>query len=232
MRLPFSWSAGPVNARRQLPPYLPISSSGLMTNSCDGSGRRLSTAGSLPALTSSASAGASLKVFGNALASRMISGPWSLPISDEPIFGAPAAPPPARPPPLTPSPRCRRAQDPPAHVLRASVSYESPFLTFRYGHQEIPRTGARASVRQRRRAPAQRQRTPRAQTPPFWGILHRYRRHCLPQIKSASGEGSRRRRRCASPARPECGRKRVPVADGGPARSLLTPSGPCRTSTH
>ena len=91
MRLPFSWSAGPVNARRQLPPYFPTSRSGFTTKSCDGSGRRLSTAGSLPALTCSASAGASLKVLGKALASRTISGPSSFPISEAPIFGAAGA---------------------------------------------------------------------------------------------------------------------------------------------
>src|SRR5205814_6435119 len=50
-----------------------------------------STAGSFPAFTCSERIGASLKVFGKALASRMISGPSSLPISDEPIFAGGAA---------------------------------------------------------------------------------------------------------------------------------------------
>ena len=57
IRLPFSLSPGPVNARRQVPPYLPISWSGLMTSG--SSGMRCSTGGSLPALTISASIGAS-----------------------------------------------------------------------------------------------------------------------------------------------------------------------------
>ena len=49
--------AGPVNARRQVPPYLPISFSGCQT--IGSAGMRCSTGGSLPAFTSSASIGAS-----------------------------------------------------------------------------------------------------------------------------------------------------------------------------
>src|SRR2546430_17231683 len=58
----FCLSAGPVNAMRQLPPYLPTSFVGCSTSgSC---GRRCSTGGSLPAFTCSASIGASLSCFG------------------------------------------------------------------------------------------------------------------------------------------------------------------------
>src|SRR5437870_13314408 len=58
----FCLSAGPVNAMRQLPPYLPTSFVGCSTSgSC---GRRCSTGGSLPAFTCSASIGASLNCFG------------------------------------------------------------------------------------------------------------------------------------------------------------------------
>ena len=48
--------------RRQVPPYLPISRIGLMT--CGSSGTRCSTGGSFPALTSSASIGASPNLAG------------------------------------------------------------------------------------------------------------------------------------------------------------------------
>src|SRR5262245_23767902 len=68
----FCLSAGPVNAMRQLPPYLPTSSVGLSTS---GSlGRRCSTGGSLPALTRSANIGASLNALGILAASRTTSG--------------------------------------------------------------------------------------------------------------------------------------------------------------
>src|SRR5207253_3044682 len=52
------------------------------------SGKRLSTGGSLPALTSSASAGASANFFGHFAGSRTSSGPSSLPMSWAPSFGA------------------------------------------------------------------------------------------------------------------------------------------------
>ena len=82
-------SAGPVKPRRQVPPYLPISRSGLMTS---GSWPiRCSTGGSLPSLTSSASIGASLKLFGNWAGSVRISGPSSLPIRARPGFAAAGA---------------------------------------------------------------------------------------------------------------------------------------------
>src|SRR5438105_7840432 len=58
----FCLSAGPVNAMRQLPPYLPTSFVGCSTSG--SSGRRCSTGGSLPAFTCSASIGASLNCFG------------------------------------------------------------------------------------------------------------------------------------------------------------------------
>src|SRR5919201_6122113 len=58
----FCLSAGPVNAMRQLPPYLPISFVGC--NTSGSAGRRCSTGGSLPALTCSASIGASLNCLG------------------------------------------------------------------------------------------------------------------------------------------------------------------------
>src|SRR5215213_4190802 len=91
IRLPFSLSPGPVNARRQVPPYFPISWSGLITSG--SAGRRCSTGGSLPALTSSASIGASLKLLGNWAGSVMTVGPSSLPIRLAPSLasGLPAA---------------------------------------------------------------------------------------------------------------------------------------------
>ena len=49
MRLPFSPSAGPVNARRQVPPYLPISCTRLEDHQLVGSSR-FSPGGNLPAL--------------------------------------------------------------------------------------------------------------------------------------------------------------------------------------
>ena len=74
---------GPVKPRRQVPPYLPISCTGLMTS---GSWpMRSATGGSLPALTSSASCGASLNALGNCAASVTISGPSSLPMSLLPV---------------------------------------------------------------------------------------------------------------------------------------------------
>src|SRR5690242_388034 len=77
MRLPFSPSAGPVNARRQVPPYLPISSSGCQT--IGSAGTRCSTGGSFPALTSSASIGASENFFGHFAGSAIMVGPWTSP---------------------------------------------------------------------------------------------------------------------------------------------------------
>ena len=174
MRLPFSWSAGPVKALRQLPPYLPISCSGFTTKSCEGSGRRLSTAGSFPAFTCSASIGASLKVFGKALASRMISGPSSFPISDEPIFGRrirrrrrlrDRRPRPHRK-------RCRGVQDPPAHVPRASISYESPFSLFRSAWPESRRLESDPAARCRRPPPTPRRQGARNH-PPVWPFSRR-----------------------------------------------------------
>src|SRR5258707_14280605 len=53
-------------ARRQTPPYWPVSSSGVTTRGLVGS--RCSTGGSLPSLTSCASSGASLKVVALGLA--------------------------------------------------------------------------------------------------------------------------------------------------------------------
>src|SRR2546427_4672732 len=58
----FCLSAGPVNAMRQLPPYVPISLVGCSTSGC--SGNRCSTGGSLPNLTCSASTGDSLNCLG------------------------------------------------------------------------------------------------------------------------------------------------------------------------
>src|SRR6266542_6305830 len=58
----FCLSAGPVNAMRQLPPYLPISLVGCKTSG--SSGRRCSTPGNLPALTCSVSSGDSLNCLG------------------------------------------------------------------------------------------------------------------------------------------------------------------------
>src|SRR5688572_18203569 len=86
IRLPFSLSPGPVKARRQVPPYVPISASGLTT--IGSSGMRCSTGGSLPALTSSASIGASPSLAGR-FASARISGPSHLPISCAPSFCSP-----------------------------------------------------------------------------------------------------------------------------------------------
>ncbi len=62
-RTPADQSPGPVNPRRMVPPYRPISCTGLMTSG--SSPIRSLTGGSLPAFTSSASCGASLKVLGN-----------------------------------------------------------------------------------------------------------------------------------------------------------------------
>src|SRR5215472_4495392 len=74
----FQKSAGPVKPARHVPPYLPISCSGLMTRgSCP---MRSATGGSLPALTSSASCGASWNLFGNFAGSVTTSGPSSVPI--------------------------------------------------------------------------------------------------------------------------------------------------------
>ena len=76
-RLPFSLSPGPRKPRRQVPPYLPTLRSGFSTiGSC---GMRCSTGGSLPALTSSASAGASSNFFGHCAGSVMMVGFSSLP---------------------------------------------------------------------------------------------------------------------------------------------------------
>jgi len=81
MRLPFSLSPGPVKPRRHTPPYLPISWTGLMT--IRSWGRRSFTAGSLPCFTSSASCGASLKLFGHWAWSVMIVMPSGLPTSPD-----------------------------------------------------------------------------------------------------------------------------------------------------
>src|SRR5216683_4992046 len=85
-RTPADQSPGPVNPRRMVPPYRPISCTGLMTSG--SSPIRSLTDGSLPAFTSSASCGASLKVLGNLARSVTVVGPSSLPISCPPIFGA------------------------------------------------------------------------------------------------------------------------------------------------
>src|SRR5206468_3914489 len=78
-RKPFQKSAGPVKPPRQVPPYLPTSRSGLITTgSCP---TRSATGGSLPALTSSASCGASLRLLGSFAASVTTSGPSSLPMN-------------------------------------------------------------------------------------------------------------------------------------------------------
>ena len=50
MRLPFSWSAGPVKARRQLPPYLPISSQRLHDEELRRLGQALVDRGQLAGL--------------------------------------------------------------------------------------------------------------------------------------------------------------------------------------
>src|SRR6266436_786450 len=77
-RKPFQKSAGPVKPARHVPPYLPISFSGLMTS---GSWPiRSATGGSLPALTRAVSCGDSLKLLGNLAGSVTTSGPSSLPI--------------------------------------------------------------------------------------------------------------------------------------------------------
>src|SRR6266850_5340747 len=68
----FCLSAGPVNAIRQLPPYFPTSLVGFRTSG--SSGTRLSTGGSLPALTRSANAGASLNCLGTLVGSTTTSG--------------------------------------------------------------------------------------------------------------------------------------------------------------
>ena len=85
IRLPFSASPGPVKARRQMPPYLPISWSGLMT--IGSSETRCSTGGSLPALTSSASIGASPSLAGFGAFGTM-SGPSSFPMYWRPGFAS------------------------------------------------------------------------------------------------------------------------------------------------
>src|SRR5438045_4216715 len=85
-RWKFWSSAGPVKAMRQLPPYLPVSLVGLITSGC--SGRRFSTGGSLPSLTSWAVCGDSLNCLGVLAGSVMISGCAALVL---------AAPPPAAP---------------------------------------------------------------------------------------------------------------------------------------
>src|SRR5215510_4601048 len=94
-RKPFQKSAGPVKPARIAPPYLPISFSGLITRgSCP---IRSPTGGSLPAFTSAASCGASLKVLGNFEASVTTSGPSSFPMSLLPLCAsAPAATTPLR----------------------------------------------------------------------------------------------------------------------------------------
>jgi len=91
IRLPFSWSAGPVKPRRQVPPYLPISASGLTTITSSDPGKRSSRAGIVPLLTKSASMGASANFLGYMPISRMISGPSSLPMSVSPSLGWAAA---------------------------------------------------------------------------------------------------------------------------------------------
>ena len=90
MRLPFSLSPGPVKPRRQVPPYRPISCTGLMTSGSFGT--RWSTGGSFPCFTSSASIGASLNFVGHLAGSRISSGPSSLPISWAPSLGGAAVP--------------------------------------------------------------------------------------------------------------------------------------------
>src|SRR2546425_8534760 len=80
---------GPGSPPPPVPPYLPISCSGLMTSgSCP---MRSATGGSLPALTSSASCGASLNVLGNFAGSVTTSGPSRLPIKLL-LEAAPSAP--------------------------------------------------------------------------------------------------------------------------------------------
>src|SRR5215510_3380802 len=85
IRLPFSPSPGPVKPRRQVPPYLPISRTGLMTSGSLGT--RCSTGGSFPAFTISASIGASLNFVGHLAGSRISSGPSSFPMSWPPSLG-------------------------------------------------------------------------------------------------------------------------------------------------
>src|SRR4051812_23038467 len=78
--MPLTVSFGPTNPRRQVPPYLPISRTGLMIS---GSWLTRSwTGGSLPALTRSASIGASLNVLGYWAGSVMTVAPSSLPTSE------------------------------------------------------------------------------------------------------------------------------------------------------
>ena len=86
IRLPFSPSPGPVKARRQFPPYLPMEWSGFTT--IGSSGMRWATGGSLPALTNSASAGASPNFLGHFNGSSTSEGPSSFPMSWAPIFGS------------------------------------------------------------------------------------------------------------------------------------------------
>src|SRR5262249_33610804 len=81
-------SPGPVNPRRMVPPYRPISCTGLMTSG--SSPIRSLTDGSFPAFTSSASCGASLKVLGNLVGSVMVVGPSSFPMSCPSIVGGAA----------------------------------------------------------------------------------------------------------------------------------------------
>src|SRR5438105_1053299 len=68
----FCLSAGPVNAIRQVPPYLPISFVGCRTSG--SAGRRWSSGGRVPALTRSANIGASLNCLGVFAGSVMICG--------------------------------------------------------------------------------------------------------------------------------------------------------------
>src|SRR4051794_17684800 len=86
--MPLTVSFGPTNPRRQVPPYFPISRTGLMTS---GSCPILSwTGGSLPALTSSASIGASLNALGYWAGSVTTVAPSSLPTSELPGLAAAA----------------------------------------------------------------------------------------------------------------------------------------------
>src|SRR5512143_2704028 len=89
MRLMFSASAGPVNPRRHVPPYLPISFTGCTTSGSDG--KRSLTAGNLPSFTSWASAGASLNAAGILAASVNTAGPSRVPIRFVPGAGAAVA---------------------------------------------------------------------------------------------------------------------------------------------
>ena len=70
-----------IEARRQVPPYLPISLSGCQT--IGSAGMRCSTGGSLPAFTWSASIGASENCFGHFAGSVIMVGPCSSPTSPD-----------------------------------------------------------------------------------------------------------------------------------------------------